>query len=397
MGSIAQRFAKQPNHAPQTDRGHKEDYTPLSDLPSREPLTATAKKRAFTPIHELIANRKCISWVIRDYLPLESTCCLYGESGAGKSFLMLDMALHIAMGKEWQGHKTKRGGVFYVAGEGVTGITARCQAWALHHGVGLDSALFFCSDGALKPQIDTDSSRLMLDVKAWIESTGAKPMMIVFDTLARCFVGNENDADATGNYIDAVDSLKQHFQCCVVSVHHSGKDPIKGGRGSSALKGAWDMEHALSVQGDIKRLETTKAKDIKEPDDKYFRLESVDTGWIDDDDEPVTSAVMIGADLSDSDKVKGKAKPLSERNRSVLSELPTAIEKHGIEPTSGIKALFPDSPHNCPTKVVHGDKWRDLAYAVIDATNKAKAFTDCKNQLRAAGKVGFYDGYFWII
>ena len=126
-------------------------------------------------------------------------------------------------------------------------------------------------------------------------------------------------------------------------------------------------------------------------------LESVNTGWIDDDGELITSAVMIDAYLSAEDKRKAKAKPLSARNQVVLSELSRAIEQHGIEPTSDIKALFPDSPHNIPAKVVHGDKWRDLAHKVIDTPQKTKAFTDCKTQLRGAGKVGFLDGYFWLV
>ena len=75
--------------------------------------------KLFTKVSDLLANPTLISWIIRDYLPTESTCCIYGASGAGKSFLMLDMSLHVATAqKAWQGHKTRGGAVFYIAGEG---------------------------------------------------------------------------------------------------------------------------------------------------------------------------------------------------------------------------------------------------------------------------------------
>jgi RecA-family ATPase len=324
---------------------------------------------------------------------------VYGESGAGKSFLALDMALHVANGKEWQDKKTKKGAVFYVAGEGQTGITARCHAWALHHDVDLENVPFYCTDGAVIPTDDKQLDDLFSDITHWIESTGEQPLLVFFDTLARCFDGDENSAKDAGRYIQAIDKIKKRFKCCVVTVHHTGKDTGRGGRGSSAFKGAWDMEHALSVKdGGIKQLETTKAKDIAAPIDKFFTLESVKTNWLDDDMEVITSAVMVSTEYT---PIKGSR--LNGRQQDVLTELHKAIEQHGIEPTSDIKALFPDSPQNIPAKVVNLSRWRELAYKVITidgesnniAEAKKKAFQYCIKVLKESGKIGFYDGYAW--
>ena len=43
---------------------------------------------------------------------------LYGESGAGKSFIAISLALHVALGREWCGRKVKQGFVVYLASEG---------------------------------------------------------------------------------------------------------------------------------------------------------------------------------------------------------------------------------------------------------------------------------------
>jgi|GEM_PF-5463087 len=39
-------------------------------------------------------------WLIKNYIPRESLIMCHGASGAGKSLVALDMALHIATGKK---------------------------------------------------------------------------------------------------------------------------------------------------------------------------------------------------------------------------------------------------------------------------------------------------------
>lgn len=378
------------------------DFSPLEVLEFKPSATtqqsAKENKRMFTPIGELIKKRTCPSWLIRGYLPLNSTCMLYGASGAGKSFLMLDMALHIANGKEWQGQKTKQGAVFYIAGEGQDGITARAQVWALHHGIDIDNSPFYCTEGAVIPTDEMELAMLIEDVTNWVESTGETPVLIVFDTLARCFDGNENSSQDAGKYIKAKDRIKQAFKCCVMSVHHAGKDDLKGGRGSSAFKGAWDAEHSLTVKdNDTKQLHTSKLKEALPLPDKFFNLESVNTGWIDDDNEPVYSAVMINSDYTPP---SGGYSSLTSGQQDILSELYKAIEQHGIAPTNDIKRLFPDSPKNIPAKVVYAEKWRELAYKKIDAeriATKNTTFNRAIKALKDAYKIGFHDGFYWAI
>jgi len=51
-------------------------------------------------INELLAEPRPADWLIRSYLERGTLACLFGESGAMKSFVALDMALSIAAGKE---------------------------------------------------------------------------------------------------------------------------------------------------------------------------------------------------------------------------------------------------------------------------------------------------------
>ena len=79
--------------------------------------------------------------------------------------------------------------------------------------------------------------------------------MVVIDTLARCFGGNdENDARDMGAFIEGCDVIKQKTGATVLVVHHSGKDEGKGARGSSAFALRLILNLTLSVKGMERRL-----------------------------------------------------------------------------------------------------------------------------------------------
>src|SRR5262245_9630156 len=58
---------------------------------------------------------------------------LWGQRGAGKSFLALDWALHVATNKSWFGRTVAPGRVVYVIGEGLGFFRKRLEAWMDAH------------------------------------------------------------------------------------------------------------------------------------------------------------------------------------------------------------------------------------------------------------------------
>src|SRR5829696_341932 len=68
-------------------------------------------------------------WLVRRLLPKRGFCVLYGESGAGKSFVALDLALSVATGRPWAGLKVCTGPVRYIVAEGNVGFVQRIKAW----------------------------------------------------------------------------------------------------------------------------------------------------------------------------------------------------------------------------------------------------------------------------
>ncbi|MBX9265093.1 helicase RepA family protein, partial [Klebsiella pneumoniae] len=104
---------------------------------------------------------------------------------------------------------------------------------------------------------------------------GKPVQLIVIDTLARCFGGNdENDAKDMGAFIEGCDTIKRETGATVLVVHHSGKDDTKGARGSSAFRAALDAEFNVRREGDGGAiiLTCTKVKDAEGPRPAAFDL-----------------------------------------------------------------------------------------------------------------------------
>ena len=76
-----------------------------------------------------------LSWLVKHSLPASSVITIFGASGTGKSFLALDLALHVSWNLPWLGLKTVGGQAVYIAAEGGLGIFQRIKAWHLHHGL----------------------------------------------------------------------------------------------------------------------------------------------------------------------------------------------------------------------------------------------------------------------
>ena len=60
---------------------------------------------------------------------------IYGEAGCGKTFFATDLALHVALGREWRQREVDGGGVIYVAAEGGHSVLNRVAASKQQHGL----------------------------------------------------------------------------------------------------------------------------------------------------------------------------------------------------------------------------------------------------------------------
>jgi phage/plasmid primase-like uncharacterized protein len=245
------------------------------------------------PADDFCAQPSPISWLVKRWIQSQALVMVHGPSGGGKTFVVLDWCLRMASGTEdWAGHKVRQGNVVYLAGEGHHGLRGRVAAWKHHHKAG-KLAMWLSKDGC-----DLNTPTGYLKVVEQVRMLKDRPSVIVVDTLHRFLSGDENSAQDAKTMLDACNALMQEFNCSVILVHHTGvsDEAQHRARGSSAWRGALDIEISIvpGREGVPMQIVQRKSKDAELAETIYVELQQVAIpGWRDEDDQQVTSAVII--------------------------------------------------------------------------------------------------------
>jgi hypothetical protein len=227
-------------------------------------------------------------YVVKGLFQRRSYAEAFGAPGEGKTFVMLDVAYHVAAEAAWMDRKVRGGPALYLAYEGTGGLVKRAQALRRKYG-DKDVPLFICA-----ATMNLREAGGRQELGAVMAALPAKPAMIVIDTFARALMGgDENSAQDVGAFNNAVAALIENTGACVVIIHHTGKDASKGARGSSALLGAIDTEVRIG-EGQVV---ATKQRDVEEGEPIGFKLVPMIVG-IDEDQDDITSCVVEPAQVS---------------------------------------------------------------------------------------------------
>ena len=258
----------------------------LADILAKEPDDWLVKVTS-----DWLTQPAPIKWIIKGWMPEQCLGMLHGPSGSGKTFVMLDLAMHIATGNAWQGRATKPGAVVYLAGEGNYGLRSRVAAWMQQRGV-QDANIFVSKSGC---NLNTPDGWLHAMQYLRRVAQTHDIILVIVDTLHRFMTGNENSAEDTKTMIDACDAIKRELLTAVMLLHHTGhgENAQNRARGSSAWRGALDVEIGIAVNGDKKTLVMHKMKDAELAPSQRFELQKVAIdGWVDEDGEPVYGAIV---------------------------------------------------------------------------------------------------------
>ena len=346
---------------------------------------------SFKRISSITSEPKPHDWLIKGLIERESVGLVFGKPASGKSFLVMDWAFCVAAGIDWNGKPTKQCDVFYVAGEGFAGMARRFKALELKYNQVIDN--IFMSE----MPTELMNSVAMAELANVIQGTSENPALIIFDTVHRNFGGgDENSSRDFGVVMNNVDMFLKPIGATVLFIHHSGHSQGERIRGSSAIQGSLDIEYKVSKDAEgIIEVANTKAKEIMPPPPMNFKMVQQDLGWLDEDENSITSVTLESteATLDDTPKIT----PLTGRNEAILNALSRVISEKGIKPDIDITARF--GGFGTGARVSTQDMWRDEALKVIDAKNheaKKKAFSRAIETLRK-NHVQFFNGYWWII
>lgn len=272
------------------------------------------------------------NWLVKNMVPAEGLGVLYGRPGSGKTFTVLDIALHIATGLPWRGLRVEEGGVSYISPEaGRMGVN-RVIGWMCHHDRRWPTRfrmspaeINLCSTGE-------DAAALVADIKA----NQPDCRLVVVDTLNRAMAGgDENSGEDMGNFIKLCDRVGKEVGAFVLVVHHSGKDVAKGSRGHSSLLGAVGAEFEVTKEEGqaVGVVRVTKLRDGADGAEYGFRLSSIRLGQ-DRDGDPVTTAISLPADAGEARDVQA-TKPQGKNQKAVADAFAQYVADVGRPNPSG--------------------------------------------------------------
>ena len=257
-----------------------------------EPVTVASRYK-LTPASAL-TELPAVKWQIKKILPARDVVAIYGPPGAGKSFMALDMAAHIAEGRDWMGYRTKPAHVVYVVLEAANGFSGRLKAWQMHHGRQLPDTLHVITHSPFALSSPKDIVDLIESIRLAIGDDHGG-LVVFIDTLARAMgTFEENDNNDMGRVIQACDTIAQSLKATVAAVAHPGKDAARGLRGGSALLGGLDT--VIQLEKDADGIRTWTIEKQKEGEDGLtgqFKLHVLPIGQ-DEDGDAITSAVVVG-------------------------------------------------------------------------------------------------------
>lgn len=329
------------------------------DAPEAAPPPKKTTGFVFQTVDEFL-NRAPPSWIIKGILPKASLGVIYGDSGAGKTFVALDQAMAVALGKEWRGAKTKQGGVAYIVAEGATGFQDRVLAYCRAHDVDRANLPIRVLPAA-PDMMDTkkDSMHGVIALGKALKELG--PLSVIYvDTYARVMAsGNENEAKDTNLVVANCHLLHRLTGAIVVLIHHSGKDGSRGARGSGALRAAADVEYFVSKAAGRHTVKVTKMKDGEDGREYHFKLNSVVVG-MDEDGEDRTSCIVehtSESSPSDAPVEQSGDKPTSEVQARLLAQMGTYLAGEVTEENFilDIRAITPLGPNG-----IENPSWKAL-------------------------------------
>lgn len=254
------------------------------NLPLAGSQSATEAPGVIIDLQQLETASRATRWLVKDAVPADSMGILFGASGTYKSFVALDLCLHLANGLPWLGRRTDQVEVVYVALEGGAGIWRRIKAWHQHHRLPLSARLRVC----ILPLLLSEPAHLKALTDA-LEASSRPPGMVVIDTLAQASNCDENDASEVSAMLRTFNQdLRARFNSTVLLIHHSGHSATERPRGSSALTANTDFVLGVfrpDPQASTCQLEVHKQKDGEKLPPALFDLAREVLGTDEDGDE----------------------------------------------------------------------------------------------------------------
>lgn len=311
---------------------------PRGDIPPEEPQERDQRPQQppvqLLSLSQLRERHDAVTWAVKGVVPAESLGLIFGGSGTFKSFIALDLALHVAHGLPWLGRRTVEGPVLYLAAEGGAGLWRRIDAWHRARKLRWQDAPLY----VIPVPVDLMKDAILVTDAAL--SAGVTPVLAVIDTLSQTFTGEENSANEVAGYLAEIGlMLRATWRAAVAVVHHSGHLATERPRGSSALRANVDWMFGVfrDNQEMMATLTCEKQKDGEPFADASFALASYELGR--DEDGDVISS-LVARHLTSAEEVQQVMVEEGKAGRVGKNQLLLRLLQSGVRETDLRHAFY---------------------------------------------------------
>ena len=221
---------------------------------------------------QLIKNAPQVEYLVDGILPVESSLLVSGDSGIGKTWMTLDLAMALDQGRPWLDHfPTQRGRVLVIDEENAIPLLKERLQKLLRAGAMPD-------DGTTLGVQFLPSQGINLSDPAFEEAVervlaAGRPDLVIMDSLGPIHGGIESDTGEMATLFRILKRWMNTYGCAFVLCHHHRTAGVRGAdsahryRGSSAIRAlvdahlelqeikgqqaAFSVEHSISRYGQL--------------------------------------------------------------------------------------------------------------------------------------------------
>ncbi len=174
-----------------------------------------------------------------------------GDSKSGKSFLLMELAIALAEGREWLGFRCRKGRVLYVNFE-IDPASAIHRILDIYKAMGaterhLDDLLIWNLRGKVM-----DLEKLTPKLIRRVGDMGLDA--IIVDPIYKVITGDENNASEMGQFCNYFDKIAADTGCAVIYCHHHSKGAQGGKKAMDRASGSGVFARDPDAQLDVTEL-----------------------------------------------------------------------------------------------------------------------------------------------